>query len=63
MPLTTVVLTIIAVGLLLWIVNRFIPMQGQVKSILNGLVVVVLILWIANLFGLFEYLRHFRVGS
>ncbi len=62
MPLTTVVMTIVAVGLLLWIVNRFIPMQGQVKSILNGLVVVVLVLWIANLYGVFDHLHQFRVG-
>ena len=62
MPLTTVIITIVAVGLLLWIVNRFIPMQGQIKSILNGVVVVVLILWIANLFGVFAHLSQFRVG-
>jgi hypothetical protein len=37
-------------------------MQGQVKSILNGLVVVVLVLWIANLYGVFDHLHQFRVG-
>jgi hypothetical protein len=62
MPLTTVVMTIIAAGLLLWIVNRFIPMQGQIKSVLNGLVVMVLVLWIANLYGVFDHLHQFRVG-
>jgi chromate transport protein ChrA len=62
MPLTTVLITIVAAGLLLWIVNRFIPMQSQVKSILNGLVVVVLVLWIANLYGVFDHLHQFRVG-
>jgi chromate transport protein ChrA len=62
MPLTTVLITIVAAGLLLWIVNRFIPMQGQVKSILNGLVVVVLVIWIANLYGVFQHLNGFRVG-
>ncbi len=62
MPLTTVLMTIIAAGLLLWIVNRFIPMQAQIKSILNGLVVMVLVLWIANLYGVFDHLHQFRVG-
>lgn len=62
MPLTTVIITIVAAGVLLWLVNRFIPMQGQIKSILNGLVVVVLVLWIANLYGLFDHLHQFRVG-
>ncbi|HTB96923.1 MAG TPA: Thivi_2564 family membrane protein [Terracidiphilus sp.] len=62
MPLTTVLITIVAAGLLLWIVNRFIPMQSQIKSILNALVVIVLVLWIANLYGLFQHLSKFRVG-
>jgi chromate transport protein ChrA len=62
MPLTTVLITIVAAGVLLWLVNRFIPMQGQIKSILNGLVVIVLVIWIANLYGLFQHLNQFRVG-
>ena len=62
MPLTTVILTIVAVGFVLWLVNRFIPMQGQIKSILNGVVVIVLVVWLGNLFGLFDHLRRFRVG-
>ena len=62
MPLTTVLITIVAAGLLLWLVNRFIPMQGQIKSILNGLVVIVLVMWIANLYGVFHHLHQFRVG-
>ena len=62
MPLTTVIITILAAGLLLWLVYRYIPMQGQIKSILNGVVVIVLVVWIANLYGVFEHLSHFRVG-
>lgn len=62
MPLTTVLITIVAAGVLLWLVNRFIPMQSQIKSILNGLVVIVLVLWIANLYGLFQHLHQFRIG-
>lgn len=62
MPLTTFIMTIVAAGLLLWLVNRFIPMQGQIKSILNGLVVIVLVLWIANLYGIFGHLSQLRVG-
>ena len=62
MPLITVIITIVAVGVVLWLVNRFIPMQSQIKSILNGLVVIVLVLWIGNLYGIFDYLKHFRIG-
>ena len=62
MPLLTVVLTLCVIGLLLWLVNRFIPMQGQIKSILNGVVVIAVVLWLMRIFGLFEYLSQFRVG-
>ena len=48
MPLTTIIITVVAVGLVLWLINRFIPMQSQIKSILNGLVVIVLVLWLAD---------------
>ncbi len=62
MSLITVVLTICAVGILLWLVNRFIPMQSQVKGILNGVVVIVLVIWLIKVFGLLHYLTQFRVG-
>ncbi len=42
--------------------QQVIPMQAQIKSILNGLVVMVLVLWIANLYGVFDHLHQFRVG-
>jgi hypothetical protein len=62
MPLVTVVITLAVVGVLLWLVNRFIPMQGQIKGILNGVVVIVVVLWLLKVFGLFEYLTQFRIG-
>jgi cytochrome c oxidase assembly factor CtaG len=62
MPLVTVVITLGVVGLLLWMVNRFIPMQGQIKGIMNGVVVIVVVLWLLKVFGLFDYLYQFRVG-
>lgn len=62
MPLITVVITLCAVGVLLWLVNRFIPMQGQIKGILNGVVVIVVVLWLMKVFGLYSYLTQFRVG-
>lgn len=63
MPLVNLVFTLIVVGVLLWLVNRFVPMQGTIKSILNAVVVVVVILWIVNIFGLFHYVSQFRVGT
>jgi hypothetical protein len=62
MPIVPVVITLCVVGLLLWLVNRFIPMQGQIKGILNGVVVIVVILWLLKVFDLYHYLTQFRVG-
>jgi hypothetical protein len=62
MPLVTVVIALAVVGLLLWLVNRYIPMQSQIKSILNAVVVIAVILWLLKVFGLFGYLTQFRVG-
>jgi cytochrome c oxidase assembly factor CtaG len=61
-PLIPVVITLCVVGLLLWLVNRFVPMQGQIKGILNGVVVIVVVLWLLKVFGLFDYSYQFRVG-
>jgi hypothetical protein len=62
MPLVDVVLALVAVGVLLWLVNRYIPMQSQIKGIVNGVVVIAVILWLLKIFGLFGQLSQFRVG-
>jgi hypothetical protein len=51
------------VGVLLWLVNRFIPMQGSIKSILNGVVVIAVVLWLLNVFGLFHSISRIHVGA
>jgi hypothetical protein len=61
-PLVPIVITLCVVGLLLYLVNRYIPMQGQIKGILNGVVVIVVVLWLIKGFGLFDYIYQFRVG-
>ena len=63
MPLIQVVITLIVVGILLWLVNRFIPMQESIKSILNGVVVIAVVLWLLNIFGLFHSLSRIHVGT
>jgi hypothetical protein len=62
-PLIQVVMVLIVVGVILWLINRFIPMQGTIKSILNGVVVIAVVLWLLNIFGLFTYFSHVRVGT
>jgi hypothetical protein len=63
MPLMQILLALIVVGVLLWLVNRFIPMQGTIKSILNSVVVICVVLWLLNAFGLFHTLSRIRVGT
>ncbi|HJV36859.1 Thivi_2564 family membrane protein [Geomonas sp.] len=63
MPLIQVILVLIVVGVLLWLVNTYIPMAGSIKSILNAVVVIVVVLWLLNVFGLLENLTKLRVGK
>jgi cation transporter-like permease len=63
MPLLQVVIVLIVVGVLLWLVNRFIPMQSTIKSILNAVVVIAVVLWLLNLFGLFQAFSNIHVGK
>jgi small-conductance mechanosensitive channel len=51
MPLITVVLTLIVVGVLLWLINTYIPMQATIKKLLNIVVVIVVVLWLLYAFG------------
>lgn len=59
MPLLNVVLTLIVVGVVLWLINTYIPMQSTIKSILNIVVVVTVILWL--LYG--YVIIHHQVGD
>lgn len=63
MPLIQLVMILAVVGVLLWLVNNFIPMQGSIKRILNGVVVIAVVLWLLNLFGLFNSLGAIHVGQ
>jgi hypothetical protein len=62
MPLIQLVLVLIVVGVLLWLVNRYIPMDGKIKQILNIVVVIAVVLWLLSLFGLFSSLSKIHVG-
>ncbi len=63
MPLLQIVVVLMVVGVLLWLVNRFIPMEGTIKSILNAVVVIAIVLWLLNIFGLFHSLSRIRIGT
>ena len=65
MPLINLVITLIVVGVLLWLVNTYIPMDGKIKSILNAVIVIAVILWLLQVFGIIGSigsLNNIRVG-
>ncbi len=62
MPLIQILVVLIVVGVLLWLVNSFIPMQGTIKSILNAIVVIAVVLWLLNVFGLLHGIANIRIG-
>lgn len=62
MPLINVFVVLIVVGVLLWLVNRFMPMAGSIKSILNVVVIILVVVWLVNVFGLMHYITSMHVG-
>jgi hypothetical protein len=63
MPLLQILMILIVVGVLLWLVNNFIPMAGSIKSILNAVVVIGVVLWLLNIFGVIHSLSRIHVGA
>ncbi|HEX4293334.1 MAG TPA: Thivi_2564 family membrane protein [Rhizomicrobium sp.] len=63
MPLVTIVLILIAVGVLLWLVNTYIPMDGKIKGILNAVVVIAVVIWLLQVFGLLNTITNIHVGK
>jgi hypothetical protein len=62
MPLIQLVVVLIVVGVLLWLVNNYIPMDRKIKKILNIVVVIAVVLWLLSVFGLFSSMSTMRIG-
>jgi hypothetical protein len=63
MPLIHLVLVLVVVGVILWVINSYIPMQSTIKKILNVVVVIVVIIWLLSVFGLIGNLSTIRIGK
>lgn len=63
MPLINLVITLIVVGVLLWLVNTYIPMDRKIKSILNVVIVIAVVLWLLSAFGVLGGLGNITVGG
>jgi len=61
MSLITICIVLIVVGVLLWLINTYIPMDRKIKNILNIVVVVVVVLWLLQVFGLIGQLSNVKV--
>jgi hypothetical protein len=62
LPLINVAIALIVIGVLLWLVNRYIPMDHKIKSILNAVVVIAVVLWLLSVFGLFDSIANIPIG-
>ena len=61
MPIIDIVLVLIGIGVLLWLVNNYFPMDGKIRSILNVVVVVVVVVWLLQTFGIVGSLRAIQI--
>jgi 1-acyl-sn-glycerol-3-phosphate acyltransferase len=62
MSLITLVIVLVVVGVVLWLINSYIPMQSTIKKILNAVVVIVVVLWLLSAFGVIGSLNTVRIG-
>ena len=63
MPLIQLVIVLVVVGVVLWVINSYIPMQSTIKKILNVVVVIGVIIWLLSIFGLIGDLSTIRIGK
>jgi len=61
MPILTILIVIVVAGVILWLVNSYIPMQRTIKNILNAVVVIILVIWLLNVFGVLDSLKNITI--
>ena len=62
MSLIGLLITLIVVGVLMWLVNSYIPMSPAIKKIINIVVVIIIVLWLLQVFGVLDYARNVHIG-
>ena len=62
MPLVQLIIVLVVVGVVLWLINGYIPMQSTIKNILNVVVIIVVALWLLSAFGVLGQLSGIRIG-
>ncbi|MGD9931917.1 MAG: Thivi_2564 family membrane protein [Mangrovibacterium sp.] len=61
MPILTILVVIVIAGVILWLVNSYIPMQRTIKNILNAVVVIILVIWLLSVFGVLDSLKNVTI--
>lgn len=61
MPLINVLIVLVVVGVILWLVNNYIPMDRKIKNILNIVAVILVVIWLLRAFGLLDSLSSVRI--
>ncbi|HEV8015969.1 MAG TPA: Thivi_2564 family membrane protein [Stellaceae bacterium] len=62
MSLVHLVIVLVVIGLLLWLVNNYIPMDGKIKGILNAVVVIGVVIWLLQVFNMLGPIENIRIG-
>jgi hypothetical protein len=62
MSLINLVIILVVVGVILWLINSYIPMQATIKKILNAVVVIAVVIWLLSVFGLIDNISNIRIG-
>jgi hypothetical protein len=61
MPLLNILSVLVVAGVILWLVNTYIPMDRKIKNILNVVVVILVIIWLLRVFGVIDILKGIRI--
>ena len=62
MPVIQLIVILVAIGVIMWLVNTYIPMADPIKKILNVVVIIAVVLWLLSVFGVFGSMGNIRVG-
>ena len=61
MSLLTILLVLVVAGVILWLINTYIPMDRKIKSIMNAVVVILIVIWLLQAFGLLDSIKKINV--
>ena len=61
MSMISLIVTLVVIGVLLWLVNAYIPMDGKIKKIINVVVVICVVVWLLSVFGVIGQAGTVRV--